>query len=140
MFDRISPSPSSVRRTTAAAVSSQVVSRPRTSMTVPVFLNRSQHPIVRRLRAARRFGFGKGVAMAAIALRIGTRGSPLALYQAHETQRRLSEHHGIPVEAIEIRVIKTSGDRIQDRALSEAGGKGLFTKEIEDALLVGSID
>jgi hydroxymethylbilane synthase len=78
--------------------------------------------------------------MAAIALRIGTRGSPLALYQAHETQRRLSEHHGIPVEAIEIRVIKTSGDRIQDRALSEAGGKGLFTKEIEDALLAGSID
>lgn len=48
--------------------------------------------------------------------------------------------HGLPAEAFEIVVIKTSGDRIQDRPLSEAGGKGLFTKEIEDALLAGSID
>lgn len=73
-------------------------------------------------------------------LRIGTRGSPLALAQAHETKRRLREAHGLADDAIDIIVIRTSGDRIQDRALSEAGGKGLFTKEIEEALLAGTID
>ncbi|MER9414087.1 hydroxymethylbilane synthase [Mesorhizobium sp. M0589] len=73
-------------------------------------------------------------------LKIGTRGSPLALAQAHETQARLMEAHGMPAEAFEVVVISTSGDRIQDRPLSEAGGKGLFTKEIEDALLAGTID
>ncbi|MBA1143981.1 hydroxymethylbilane synthase [Mesorhizobium neociceri] len=73
-------------------------------------------------------------------LKIGTRGSPLALAQAHETQARLMETHGMPAEAFEVVVISTSGDRIQDRPLSEAGGKGLFTKEIEEALLAGTID
>jgi hydroxymethylbilane synthase len=73
-------------------------------------------------------------------LKIGTRGSPLALWQAHETRRRLAAAHGWDEDAIEVVVIKTSGDRIQDRALSEAGGKGLFTKEIEEALLDRSID
>lgn len=73
-------------------------------------------------------------------LKIGTRGSPLALAQAHETQARLMAAHGMPAEAFEIVVISTSGDRIQDRPLSEAGGKGLFTKEIEEALLAGTID
>jgi hydroxymethylbilane synthase len=73
-------------------------------------------------------------------VRIATRGSPLALYQAHEVRRRLALAHGQPQEAFEILVIKTSGDRIQDRALSEAGGKGLFTKEIEEALLDKSAD
>ncbi|RVA50936.1 hydroxymethylbilane synthase, partial [Mesorhizobium sp. M7A.F.Ca.US.001.01.1.1] len=73
-------------------------------------------------------------------LRIGTRGSPLALAQAHETQARLMAAHGMPAEAFEVVVISTSGDRIQDRPLSEAGGKGLFTKEIEEALLAGRID
>ncbi len=73
-------------------------------------------------------------------LRIGTRGSPLALAQAHETRRRLMAAHGLPEEALAIEVISTSGDRIQDRPLSEAGGKGLFTKEIEEALLEGRID
>jgi hydroxymethylbilane synthase len=73
-------------------------------------------------------------------LRIGTRGSPLALAQAHETRSRLMAAHGLPEEALAIEVISTSGDRIQDRPLSEAGGKGLFTKEIEEALLAGSID
>ena len=73
-------------------------------------------------------------------LRIGTRGSPLALAQAHETQARLMTAHSMPAEAFEIVVISTSGDRIQDRPLSEAGGKGLFTKEIEEALLAGGID
>ena len=78
--------------------------------------------------------------MTAIRLRIGTRGSPLALWQAHEVQRLLCEAHDLPADAIAIVVIKTSGDRIQDRPLSEVGGKGLFTKEIEEALLAGSID
>ncbi|RWO43522.1 MAG: hydroxymethylbilane synthase [Mesorhizobium sp.] len=73
-------------------------------------------------------------------LKIGTRGSPLALAQAHETQARLMAAHGMPVEAFEVIVISTSGDRIQDRPLSEAGGKGLFTKEIEEALLARRID
>ncbi|MBZ9700402.1 MULTISPECIES: hydroxymethylbilane synthase [unclassified Mesorhizobium] len=73
-------------------------------------------------------------------LKIGTRGSPLALAQAQETQARLMAAHGLPQEAFEIVVISTSGDRIQDRPLSEAGGKGLFTKEIEEALLARAID
>ncbi|MEP9387501.1 hydroxymethylbilane synthase [Mesorhizobium sp. KR9-304] len=73
-------------------------------------------------------------------LRIGTRGSPLALAQAHETRARLMAAHGLPEDAFSVEVITTSGDRIQDRPLSEAGGKGLFTKEIEEALLAGRID
>jgi hydroxymethylbilane synthase len=73
-------------------------------------------------------------------LRIGSRGSPLALAQAHETRARLMAAHDLPESAFSIEAITTSGDRIQDRPLSEAGGKGLFTKEIEDALLAGRID
>ncbi|GAA0786157.1 hydroxymethylbilane synthase [Roseibium denhamense] len=73
-------------------------------------------------------------------LRIGTRGSALALAQAEETRDRLKAAHGLSDDAFEIVVIKTSGDRIQDRPLSEVGGKGLFTKEIEEALLDKSID
>lgn len=73
-------------------------------------------------------------------LRIGTRGSALALAQAHETRDRLMAAHGLAEDDFEIVVIKTSGDRIQDRPLSEVGGKGLFTKEIEEALLDGRID
>src|SRR5690242_18877539 len=73
-------------------------------------------------------------------LRIGTRGSPLALVQAHMTRDALAAAHGVPAEGIEVVVIKTTGDRVQDRLLAEAGGKGLFTKEIEDALLAGEID
>ncbi|MER9417809.1 hydroxymethylbilane synthase [Mesorhizobium sp. M0306] len=73
-------------------------------------------------------------------LKIGTRGSPLALAQAHETQARLMAAHGMSAKAFEVVVISTSGDRIQDRPLSEAGGKGLFTKEIEEALLARRID
>ncbi len=75
-----------------------------------------------------------------LTLKIGTRGSPLALAQAHETQRRLSLAHHIDPAQIEIVIIKTSGDMIRDRALSEAGGKGLFTKELDIALLAGEID
>ncbi|MEM9271259.1 MAG: hydroxymethylbilane synthase [Pseudomonadota bacterium] len=73
-------------------------------------------------------------------LKIGTRGSPLALAQAHETRARLMASEGLPEDAFEIVVIKVTGDAIQDRPLGEIGGKGLFTKEIEDALLDGSID
>lgn len=73
-------------------------------------------------------------------LRIGTRGSPLALAQAHETQGRLSAAFDVPIEALEIVVIKTTGDMVLDRPLKEIGGKGLFTKEIEEALLDGRID
>jgi hydroxymethylbilane synthase len=73
-------------------------------------------------------------------IRIATRGSPLALAQAREVRSRLMAAHGLAEDAFEIKVIKTSGDSIQDRPLSEAGGKGLFTKEIEEALLSGKAD
>jgi hydroxymethylbilane synthase len=78
--------------------------------------------------------------MAQSSLRIGTRGSPLALAQATMVRARLAAAHGVAEDAIEIRVIRTTGDRIQDRPLAEVGGKGLFTKEIEQALLDGEID
>ena len=74
------------------------------------------------------------------ALVIGTRGSPLALAQAHETQGRLAAALGCDVVQLPLSIIKTTGDAIQDRPLSEAGGKGLFTKELDIALLDGSID
>lgn len=73
-------------------------------------------------------------------IKIGTRGSPLALVQAHDLRDKLMSAHDLPESQFEITVIKTSGDKIQDRPLSEVGGKGLFTKEIEDALLSGDID
>jgi hydroxymethylbilane synthase len=73
-------------------------------------------------------------------LKIGTRGSPLALAQAHETRARLMAAFDLPEEAFEIVVIKVTGDAIQDRPLKEIGGKGLFTREIEEALLDGGID
>jgi hydroxymethylbilane synthase len=78
--------------------------------------------------------------MQTTALKIGTRASPLALAQAAEARARLMAAHGLAEEAFEIVAITTSGDRIQNRPLSEAGGKGLFTKELEDALLSGRID
>ncbi len=71
---------------------------------------------------------------------LGTRGSPLALAQAYETRDRLKAAHGFADEQIKIEVIKTQGDQIQDKALRDFGGKGLFTKEIEEALLDGRID
>ena len=72
--------------------------------------------------------------------RIGTRGSPLALAQAYETRDRLAAAFDLPEDAFMIEVIKTTGDRVLDRPLKEIGGKGLFTKEIEDAMLAGEID
>ncbi len=74
--------------------------------------------------------------------RIGTRGSPMALMQTAIVRERLVATHphlAVP-GAIEIVVIKTTGDRVQDRQLAQIGGKQLFTKEIEDALLAGAID
>jgi hydroxymethylbilane synthase len=73
-------------------------------------------------------------------LRIGSRGSPLALVQAREVQSRLAAAAGVDAGRIEIKVIRTTGDIVQDRPLADAGGKGLFTKEIEEALLAGNID
>lgn len=72
--------------------------------------------------------------------RIGTRGSPLALAQAHETRDRLMIAHKLPEEMFEIVVLSTQGDRVQDRALSEIGGKGLFTFELEEQLSDGRLD
>jgi len=75
-------------------------------------------------------------------LRIGTRGSPLALAQAVETRSRLAAaHEELAADgAVEIVEIKTTGDQLLDRTLADAGGKGLFTKEIDEALLSGRID
>jgi len=73
-------------------------------------------------------------------LKIGTRGSPLALWQAHEVRRCLMAAYALPEVAFEIVVIKVTGDQIQDKSLREIGGKGLFTREIEEALLDGGID
>ncbi len=77
-------------------------------------------------------------------LKIGTRGSPLALAQAHETRQRLCDAFDLPEQAFEIVVIKTTGDNRAmidaDRPLKEIGNKGLFTKEIEEAMLGGDID
>lgn len=73
-------------------------------------------------------------------LTIGTRGSMLALWQAHEVQRLLAAAHGVRTEDIAIRTFTTTGDRLTDRPLREAGGKGLFSKEIEVALAAGEID
>jgi hydroxymethylbilane synthase len=75
-----------------------------------------------------------------IILRLGTRGSPLALTQARMVRAALAKAHGLDPERIALEVIRTSGDRIQDRPLAEVGGKGLFTKEIEEALTAGAID
>ncbi len=73
-------------------------------------------------------------------LRIGTRGSPLALAQAHEARDRLMAAHGLSEDMFEIVVLSTKGDRITDRPLSAIGGKGLFTEELEAQLLSGELD
>ncbi|MFD1612832.1 hydroxymethylbilane synthase [Sphingomonas tabacisoli] len=72
--------------------------------------------------------------------RLGTRGSPLALTQAHMVKRALEAAHGWPETMVEIVTVKTSGDRIQDRALAEVGGKALWTKELDLALEERRID
>ena len=74
------------------------------------------------------------------ALRIGTRGSPLALAQAREVAGRLAQATGREVGDFPIEVIRVTGDAVQDRPLGQIGGKGLFTKEIEEALIAGRVD
>ncbi|MGH6863547.1 MAG: hydroxymethylbilane synthase [Methylocella sp.] len=76
----------------------------------------------------------------ALSFRLGTRGSPLALAQTCELKDRLIAAHGFGVYAIEIVAIKTSGDVILNLPLGEAGGKGLFTKELDLALAHGDIE
>jgi hydroxymethylbilane synthase len=73
-------------------------------------------------------------------LRIGTRGSPLALAQAQMVRRLVAAAHDLDPDEIAIEVITTSGDKLKDAPLSEVGGKGLFSKEIEEALIAGRID
>lgn len=73
-------------------------------------------------------------------LKIGTRGSPLALAQAYETRARLMAAFDLPETAFEIVIVNTTGDKIQDRPLKEIGGKGLFTREIEEMMLEGTLD
>jgi hydroxymethylbilane synthase len=89
--------------------------------------------------------YAKGEFMSNTAiLRIASRGSPLALAQARMAREALARAHGWDMAAIDtlcpIIPVKTTGDRIQDRPLAEAGGKGLFTKEIEEALIAGTAD
>jgi hydroxymethylbilane synthase len=80
------------------------------------------------------------MAQSTATLRIGTRGSPLALVQARTVRSRLMAGTGMKEDTIELVVIRTTGDIIQDRTLAEEGGKGLFTKEIEEALLDQRVD
>ncbi|MEI6418913.1 MAG: hydroxymethylbilane synthase, partial [Sphingomonadales bacterium] len=75
-----------------------------------------------------------------MSFKIGTRGSPLALAQAHMTAAALRAAHGWAEAAVDIVIIHTTGDRVQDRALAEIGGKALWTKELDAALLDGRID
>lgn len=72
--------------------------------------------------------------------KLGTRGSPLALVQANLVRDALAATNSLPASAFEIVVIKTTGDKVQDRALAEIGGKALWTKELDRALLGGEID
>jgi hydroxymethylbilane synthase len=80
------------------------------------------------------------MAQSTVLFRIGTRGSPLALVQARTVQARLAAALGVKEDEIELVIIRTSGDTIQNRPLAEEGGKGLFTKEIEEALLDNKVD
>jgi hydroxymethylbilane synthase len=80
------------------------------------------------------------MAQSTASLRIGTRGSPLALVQARMVRSRLAAATAVSEDTIELVIIRTSGDTIQDRSLADEGGKGLFTKEIEEALLDRRVD
>lgn len=78
--------------------------------------------------------------MSKILFRIGARGSKLSLAQTGQTRARWAALLGVEAEALEVVAITTTGDVIQDRRLIESGGKGLFTKELDEALLDGRID
>jgi hypothetical protein len=120
--------------TRAAAVSSHEDSRPRINTI-------AWHLGIRRRLVEGRFCFTIGKINTETGLndiiRIGTRGSPLALVQANMVKDLLAAAHGL---AGEIVIIKTTGDKVQDRALAEIGGKALWTKELDRALLDGEID
>lgn len=73
-------------------------------------------------------------------LKLGTRGSPLALSQANEAARAIAAANGWPQDSIDIVTITTSGDTVQDRPLAELGGKALWTKELDRALADGDVD
>jgi len=73
-------------------------------------------------------------------IRIGTRGSPLALAQATAVRAAVAKEEKVDPEAIELVVLKTTGDIVRDRSFAESGGKGIFTKEIDEALLSGRVD
>jgi len=75
-----------------------------------------------------------------MSLLLGSRGSPLALAQSHLVAAMLVRSTGKNADAFPVETFMTSGDRIQDKSLADSGGKGLFTKEIEDALREGHID
>src|SRR4029079_18876231 len=135
------PAPSAVRATTAAAVSSQLVSMPSTRVSRLFGVASMERRLHRRpdggingRRGVQHRLASEDRPLQASTIRIGTRGSPLALAQAREVQECLEAAHGPGRWIFEVCAIKTSGDRIQDRPLAEAGGKGLFTKEIEEAL------
>jgi hydroxymethylbilane synthase len=83
---------------------------------------------------------GEDTGSSGVVARIGTRGSPLALVQAHAVRDALAAAHRLDPARIEIVPIRTSGDAAQNRLLADLGGKGLFTKEIEEALLARSVD
>ena len=68
-------------------------------------------------------------------IRLGTRKSPLAMAQAYEVRDRLCAAHGWPEEAVELVTVQASGDKVQDRPLSEIGGKALWTKELDLSLI-----
>ena len=86
------------------------------------------------------YNFGHYFMISQSSFFIGTRGSPLAQAQAREFKSLLTAAFPELIDHVKIMVIKTTGDMVQHRALSEIGGKGLFTKEIDDALLDGRID
>lgn len=75
-----------------------------------------------------------------MAFRLGTRGSPLALVQARMVADALCAAHGWAADAVETVVVRTTGDRVQDRALAEIGGKALWTRELDRALMAGEVD
>jgi hydroxymethylbilane synthase len=83
---------------------------------------------------------GLSLSALSLPLRLGTRGSPLALVQATMVAAALSAIHGWDADAVQIVVVKTSGDRIQDRPLADIGGKALWTRELDRALIEGEID
>jgi hydroxymethylbilane synthase len=83
---------------------------------------------------------GLSLSALSLPLRLGTRGSPLALVQATMVAAALSAIHGWDADAVQIVVVKTSGDRIQDRPLADIGGKALWTRELDCALIEGEID